>query len=140
MTLLDEPAMEILLIQERDTAVGFIVLWQIDTWFYIEHLAIEPMAQGKGYGTKIISHLKEQNKNLILETALPTNATNTRRISFYERLNFALVPYPYAQPPYRAGERYIPMQLMSSPALSEPETIERVVRIISTLVYDRFNQ
>ncbi len=87
ISLLQEPEMQLLLIQEDGASIGFIILWELDSLFYIQHLVIEPMLQCEGYGSKLISQLIKNRRRLIFETSFPKDDLTIRRLQFYEWLN-----------------------------------------------------
>ena len=102
------------LIKEGETPIGFINYWELDDFIFIEHFAISPILQNKGYGTmslKII--IQKLSKPFILEVERPDNDISKRRIGFYLRAGFTLHKQPYLQPPYEDSEKPVPMYLMS---------------------------
>lgn len=122
----------------RETAIGLIITWRLASWYYIEHLAVEPSLQGKQYGSRIIQYLSGIAKNrLILETSLPDSPDNERRIRFYERQGFMASPFPYVQPPYRLGEAPVPMVIMSMPVIEEKEEFNAITGLIRQEVYEK---
>lgn len=50
---------------------------------------------------------------VVLEVEMPTEEMSKRRIGFYERLGFVLDHHVYFQPPYRKGEAFLEMRLMT---------------------------
>lgn len=102
------------IILKQDTPIGLLNLWKLEDFHYIEHFAIHVQYRNKGYGQQVLSHLKEEIKGLIvLEAEEPTDDITRRRISFYQRQGFVLQDIPYLQPPYRKGDEWFPMKLMT---------------------------
>lgn len=98
----------------KDNYVGFLNCWMLEKHIYIEHFALEKTVQGKGLGTQslkkfIANHSKQ---NFILEVEPPTDETKRRRISFYERIGFELLPFSYKQPPYHADFEPLDLKIM----------------------------
>ena len=65
----------------------------------------------------------------------PTEEMARRRIGFYQRHGFQLWESPYLQPPYRAGDDLLPMQLMAWGALREKEAFDEVKQTLYREVY-----
>ena len=71
----------------------------------------------------------------LLEVEMPTEEMSKRRIGFYERLGFVLDHHVYFQPPYRKGEAFLEMRLMTHGELDLERSFERVKTIIHQNVY-----
>ncbi len=104
--------------------VGFIGLWNLNGFVFVEHLAIDEDKRSGGFGTKAIELVKEKyNKPIILEAEAPVTPQQIKRISFYERLGFNVNDYPYLQPSYHGGEG-VPLKILSFPSpLTEAELV-----------------
>ena len=136
---LREPSVELLVIQQHEELIGFAILWKLDGWHYLEHFAIDPKQRSKKYGSKVMELLKKHCvKGLILEVEPPIEEMAKRRIGFYERLGFIICPFEYQQPPYRKGEDWHPMLLMSVPEITSESAFEHIATTIHTEVYTRF--
>ena len=48
-----------------------------------------------------------------MEVEIPEEEMAKRRINFYQRQGFSLWEKPYQQPPYKAGDNYLPMLIMA---------------------------
>ncbi len=116
--------------------VGFITYWDFDTYYYIEHFAIDPSQRNGGYGRKVLDHLKEQfERPVVLEVELPQDELSTRRIHFYQRLGYELWGNEYRQPPYRKGDDYLPMHLMVQGTLCPEKDFTRIQKDLYLNVY-----
>ncbi|WP_106829769.1 GNAT family N-acetyltransferase [Parabacteroides pacaensis] len=94
--------------------VGFLTSWNFEHFTYIEHFAIDNNARNGGIGGKALLHFLEMsNRPVVLEVEKPEEDISKRRIGFYERLGFLLNQNPYQQPPYRKGEKWLDLFLMS---------------------------
>jgi GNAT superfamily N-acetyltransferase len=120
-----------------NTPVGIAAYWLFDTFCYGEHLATIPEVRGKGYGKLLVEWLCEQapGKPVVLEVELPETEIAARRIRFYERNGFVLCTEPYLQPPYRKGDKAIPMHLMIHGDLSSTFYYNQAKTEIYTKVY-----
>lgn len=127
-----------------DDVVGFITLWDLDTFIYGEHLAIDPTRRGANIGSRIIQWVKEHSgKPLILEiepvdepgiTAAEINQRQAR-LRFYLRLGFVPCPLPYLQPPYTPHLPSIPLVLMEAGGTLLPSHFEQIRHTIHSTVY-----
>ena len=50
---------------------------------------------------------------IVLEVEEPIDELTKRRIGFYQRQGFTIQDMPYQQPPYRKGDDWYPMKLMT---------------------------
>lgn len=79
------------LIAEDTLQVGFITVWTLEGFSYVEHLATSPLVRNKGYGRKIMEELRNQFPGLlVLEVEKPVDEMSQRRIGFYQRCGFHL--------------------------------------------------
>jgi ribosomal protein S18 acetylase RimI-like enzyme len=139
LSLLSNARMQLAVIEEAGRSIGFAIGWSISGWHFIEHLAIDPAQRGKQYGSRVMQQLIEHGQHhIILEVEPSHDDLARRRILFYERCGFHLVPFPYLQPPYRAGEEPVPMQLMSMPAITRVDELQNIAQAIKTTVYEPF--
>ncbi len=135
--LLSGTPMRLLYIREENTFIGFVIVWAIGDWQYIEHFAIVAHQRGRQYGSQLLEHLAHDNNGqLVLEVEPPHDEVASRRIAFYERAGFSIAPFPYLQPPYRAGEAPVPLQVMSRPAITEQSVFHDLAAAIKIQVYE----
>ncbi len=122
-------------IVDGENAVGFVNLWVLSSFIYIEHIAIDPEIRGGGYGTKAINLVKEKfNKPIILEAEAPLSETQIKRIKFYENLGFKLNNYNYFQPSFHKGEP-VPLKLLSYPDFLSAQEHELFIKETKENVY-----
>ena len=94
--------------------VGFINYWQFHTFCFVEHFAITPQLRGKKLGSKVLSKLKDTvTSSIVFEVDTPTSDVAARRIEFYERAGFHIIPNDYLQPPYRPSDIPFPLLIMT---------------------------
>ncbi len=104
-------------IYDNDVAVGFVSLWDLCEFVFIEHIAIDPDKRSGGYGSRAVDLVKETyKKTVILEAEAPETEQQIKRIRFYDRLGFKVNDYPYEQPSYHGGEG-VPLLILSYPDL-----------------------
>ena len=105
-----------LLIQKSSRPVGLLTYWDFDTFVYIEHFAISEELRKNGLGMQAITRfVGEINLPVVLEVEMPRikGDITHRRIAFYRRAGFTLRKMAYKQPPYREGDEWLSMKLMS---------------------------
>lgn len=119
-----------------DEPVGLLTTWYLGRFIYVEHLAIDPLKRNGGLGKAVFEQLEKiTDKPIVLEVELPNDEMSRRRIGFYRRLGFELWEIEYQQPPYRAGDGFLPMFLMAKGDLSYKSDFEEIKKIIHTEVY-----
>lgn len=97
-------------------AVGFVTVWELEGFCFIEHFVIYEDYRNRGYGARVLALLKENYRMLVLEAEPPETELQTRRIRFYERSGFFVNDVNYVQPPYREGGEAVKLLLLSCPA------------------------
>ena len=124
------------IILDDDMAVGFITYWDFGRFYYAEHFAVDPDRRNGGYGKQTLDHLCQLLKRpIVLEVEMPEEEMAKRRIGFYQRQGFVLWQHPYMQPPYKAGDPYLPMRLMAYGNLQCDTDFETVKASIYREVY-----
>lgn len=124
---------------DQDQLVGFIIYWQWPTVVFVEHFAIDPNLRGNQLGQQALNELlRIDSLCYVLEVERAGDDISRRRIQFYERQGFLLNTFPYAQPPYEAGNSPIPMHLLSIPVMPSQEDFNAVSTLIKERVYERF--
>ncbi len=106
-----------LLIRDFDKPVGLLTYWDFTDFVYVEHFAIDEDLRGGGLGAQAMRmFLKEIDRPVVLEVEMPHTKRDMtrRRIAFYRRQGFSLRRMTYRQPPYREGDRWLPMKIMST--------------------------
>lgn len=126
--------MHMLLVLDGDREIGFVVFWIFENGCFIEHLAVDPQNRGKRYGERIMQELMPMGA-LLLEVELPGSPDALRRIGFYERLGFQILPFDYRQPSYHEKGISYPMLLMSNSGIQEEAPYAELLQQIRERVY-----
>lgn len=128
-----------LLVNEDEVRVGFITLWDLDTFLFIEHFAVSPEQRNGGSGTKSLEALfTETTLPLVGEIELPEFSDfAARRYKFYKKNGFDIWDMDYAQPPYIEGFESIPMKILTYRDLGFPANFEAVRDTIYKNVYKK---
>ena len=131
--LLQNPLYKMYHLEEDGERVGFVALWTLGEWAFVEHLAIDAQYRNRGYGAMALEVLKKRFSKIVLEVEQPVTEMAARRIGFYERCGFCRNDYPYRQPSYREAGGEIDMFLMTYPTLCEDCT--PIVKLLYGNVY-----
>lgn len=138
LSMLTDRLMRLEAVFQEQSFIGFVIYWNIDKWWFIEHIAIEPVFRAKQLGTQVIRHLKAaSDQKLLLETELPVAGEAIWRVRFYEKQGLIALPFTYFQPPYRKDETEVAMLLMATTTFSVDE-YEYITNRIRGEVYERF--
>ena len=136
--LLDKSEYKIYHTVEEGERVGFITVWELSDFTFIEHFVTYETYRNKGYGAKVLSALKEKYERLLLEAEPPVSEMQKRRVAFYERNGFVQNPQKYMQPAYRSDGAEVELVLMSYPC--KLECYADTVREIYGKVYNKRRQ
>ena len=100
---------------DTDDFIGFLSYWTFKGYTYVEHFAVKPEKRGNNIGTEMLRHLFETvSEDVLIEVEFPNTSEAARRIRFYERNGFrAREEIQYTQPPYSAGQKGMPLLLMT---------------------------
>jgi ribosomal protein S18 acetylase RimI-like enzyme len=80
---------EVHVLEEGGEAVALIVIYPKDDALFIENIAVDPVAQGKGYGRALLDFAEQEARRLGLEALrLYTNAAMTENLAFYPGRGF----------------------------------------------------
>lgn len=100
----------------KNQFTGFLLWWNFDTFWYIDHFATILAQRNKGIGKQILQNFINRNATpIILEVELPSSHIEQRRIQFYERLGFQLNHHYYEIPPSEKNQSPLQLLLMSYP-------------------------
>lgn len=119
-----------------DQLIGILEIWDFSNFLFLEHLAVKPEHQKKGYGSMVLQHLLSSitEKPVLLEAETPNDDISRKRIAFYERAGFSVLNIDYSQPPYYPGKQSVPMLLLSNHPVSH-SNVSSFIDIITKKVY-----
>lgn len=98
-----------------DKKVGFVTVWHLEEFAFVEHFVIYEKERCLGYGSQALSLIIKEFPKIVLEAEPPVNELCKRRLAFYERNGFYQNDYPYIQPSYRENGNEVSLILMSYP-------------------------
>ena len=125
------------IILEENVPIGLLNIWDLENFHYIEHFAIHEKFRNKGYGQMVLKQIIKEIKGMIvLEAEEPTDDITRRRIGFYQRQGFVLQDVPYQQPPYRSGDEWFPMKLMT---LRKKDFLAQYNRVKNAIYKEAYN-
>lgn len=124
------------IIYKKNTPIGLINFWEFKDFIFLEHFAIDPLFRNLGYGKRVLEMVQQDfKKPFVLEVEQPTCELAKRRIQFYQRAGLKIYSKTYNQPPYRKGEKEIPMYLMGTEELFKNQKTARIKETLYTEVY-----
>jgi predicted GNAT superfamily acetyltransferase len=125
-------------LEDSQSPIAILALWNFETFCYIEHFAVDNNLRNGGRGTTIIQDIISKSQNpIVLEVELPMTPMAQRRIRFYERLGFVLLPFDYFQPPYSPDKKPVAMHIMTTD--TTPFNHQRFETIKQTLYNKVYN-
>lgn len=135
--LLDNPLYTIYVSRDIHRNIqGFLAVWDFEDFAYIEHFAVDPECRNSGLGSRLISELTTLlKKPICLEVEPPDTKMALRRIGFYQRNGFHLLPDPYMQPPISPGKSKIPLRIMTSEEGTDHHGFLHIRDVLYRLVY-----
>lgn len=135
--LLSNPIFDIYVCKDNQNSEikGFISVYHLDDFTFVEHFAVNPKYRNLGLGHDILSNLTARFGKLLLEVELPKTEQAKRRIGFYERNGFYLNDYPYIQPPISKGTNPVPLLLMTTGAALNTEEFYKAKSMLYKHVY-----
>ena len=108
--------------------VGFITIWKLSKFYFVEHFVIYNQYRNKGLGGKAIDEISKKFKKIILEAELPNDEISKRRLGFYSRHEFVINEFKYIQPAYHKELKPVEMKLLSyqNKVINKDEVIEEI--------------
>ncbi len=111
--ILKKEAYSFMACYEEDAFIGILGFWEIDSYVFIEHFAIDDALRGEKYGSKILTDFLQHHKNIFLEIDLPVCDTSKRRLKFYENLGFVQNDIKHFQVPFRKNNVLLPLAILT---------------------------
>lgn len=125
-------------IVNEDKVVGFMCVWNLSGFSFLEHFVIFKEFRNRGYGGIAFDMLTNQCQLLVLECELPEDSIKKRRVEFYKRHGMFWNEYDYYQPSYRKGGEGCNLRLMSSKELINfKAVVKELYREVYETEYDK---
>lgn len=127
---------------EKDSQLlGAMIVWEFETFAYIENFAVNQQLRGQGTGSKMLDDIENMmEKPLVLEVEVPYDDMSHRRVVFYQRNQFLYSDYGYIQPALRENVPDVQLQLMSYPKIMTAEEFEKMKKQIFQKVYNKYEE
>ena len=136
--LFEQGAFDLYGYEEENQLHGAMVVWEFETFAYIENFAVSKQLRGRGIGAKMLNDIENMmEKPLVLEVEVPYDDMSHRRIQFYQRNHFFLNDFGYIQPALRENMPDVQLRLMSYPQKSPTEELEKMKKQIFSEVYQQ---
>lgn len=126
-TVFDNEKYTVLHIIEADEKVGFMCIWNLDGFTFLEHFVVYGQYRGKGYGGVALDMLLKQSDILVLECEPPETLVQKKRVDFYACHGMRVNDREYFQPPYRKGGEGCNLKLFSSKELPDFDGIVKTI-------------
>jgi ribosomal protein S18 acetylase RimI-like enzyme len=79
----------VVLIESDGKVCGFMIAWPETNAYFIDNIAVDPAAQGRGLGRRLIEHAVSEARRLGLQAlSLYTNVAMTENLAMYRRIGF----------------------------------------------------
>lgn len=136
LALLDEPDYKVWAHYNGQELQGFLTVWMLTEFAFVEHFAVKSSCRNSGLGSKLLQALSEKlGKRLCLEAELPETDMARRRLDFYRRNGFSVNEYPYLQPALEEGKSPVPLHILTTGGPVRKEEFETLVTDIYKTVY-----
>lgn len=125
LDLAENPDAYVFLIKNEDETIGYCVIWELSSFYFLEHFEVFEEFRNQKFGEKILESLQEKFEKIILETE-PNSLSEIaeRRLRFYQRNGFEVIEKNYLQPSYGEGKSSVNLFLMAN---FLPENLENRV-------------
>lgn len=126
LALLQNPDSFIFSVKNDETHVGYVILWKLETCYYLEHFEVFEEFRNLKLGSQILSELQEKFDHIILESE-PSHLDEMaeRRINFYLRNGFTIISEDYIQPSYGPGKNSMNLFVLSNFTVEKVKEIEK---------------
>lgn len=132
----DNPKYCVYNIKLEDKKIGFMCVWRLNGFTFLEHFVINEKFRNKGYGGQAIDLLAQKFGILVLESEPPMTSIQERRIRFYERHGFTVYENDYMQPSYRKGGNGCKLVIMSTGTLDFSSIVKELYSNVYGVQYE----
>lgn len=137
LALLSEPAYKVWAHYEEKELQGFLTVWMLSDFAFIEHFAVKSSCRNSGLGSRLLQELSGKlGKRLCLEAELPETDMAKRRLDFYRRNGFFVNEFPYLQPALEEGKSPVPLYILTTDGPIDIEEFKSLVTEIYQTVYE----
>ncbi|WP_304343627.1 GNAT family N-acetyltransferase [Chryseobacterium koreense] len=131
--LFAHPKVKVFSVIDQFENIGYLILWELSNFSFVEHLEIFVEHRNKKYGSEMMKMLFKDFSRLVLEAEPENQDDNSkRRISFYQKNGFTIIDETYMQPSYGEGKKPLNLLLFAN---WKPESLERIKEEIYDVVY-----
>ncbi|QWT84276.1 MULTISPECIES: GNAT family N-acetyltransferase [unclassified Chryseobacterium] len=132
-SLFSNPYVELMSVIHESEAIGYLILWKLSSFVFVEHFEVFEAFRSKKLGSHIMNHLSDNYPQIILEIE-PAELSEdaSRRYSFYQRNNFSLIDTNHVQPSYGEGKKSLNLWLLAN---YTPENVEEAKKEIHKIIY-----
>lgn len=136
--LFNNDKVDVFYITKNEIGIGYIILWNLSDFVFLEHFEIFQEFRNQGLGGLILEHLTKKKSKIILE-AEPEfqDKTAERRVAFYLRNNFKIMDKNYIQPPYSPDKKALNLWLFSN---FEITNISDIIYEIHNIIYQQISE
>ncbi len=113
LEILEDKSFNMTCYVEEETLISILYYWQISSYTFLEHFAVNSKLRGQSYGSKILGEFIKDNKNIVLEIEPIVDEITQRRLNYYERFDFVVNEYEHFQIPFRKDSKKLRLLLMS---------------------------
>lgn len=133
LALLENPDSFIFAVKSQDDFVGYVILWKLSDFYFLEHFEVFEEFRNLKLGSQILTEVKEKFDNIVLESE-PSHLDEMaeRRINFYLRNGFSIISDDYIQPSYGPGKSSMNLFVMSN---FQVENVKNIEKELHTKVY-----
>ncbi|WP_267405858.1 MULTISPECIES: GNAT family N-acetyltransferase [unclassified Chryseobacterium] len=132
-TLFANPKVKIISILHEAQNVGYLIIWELSDFTFVEHFEVFPQFRSQKLGSYITGYLFENYARIILEIEPEHLGDDAkRRYAFYQRNGFNLIDKMYVQPSYGEGKKPLDLWLLAN---YSPENLEEIKDEIYDVVY-----
>ena len=79
----------VVVVESDGAVVGYMVAWPETDAYFIDNVAVDPAAQGRGFGRRLLHHAEQAaRRHGLLAIRLYTNAAMTENLALYARIGF----------------------------------------------------
>lgn len=121
--------------KEQGKIIGFISVWDLGDFNFIEHFAIDKNYRNKGVGSKMLKQVIDSSKKkVVLEVEPIINETTKKRVDFYTSNGMFYHDFYYEQPALEKERERVELKIMSTTLLTEQD-FNKVKEILYKKVY-----